>query len=224
MSEFRQLPNKITPVSVSDLHNALLVRAEEIGRSPSRFSIEAILAHIFVECGVKNGVIASCHNYNLGNYKQPFASKTPRHWQYFACGEEVPLSQLKGVEALCPGTVTVKAQYQKDGGQWVSLWILPHPGWTPQQGLVDPSQRVHPWTRFAAFEDLFAGLQRKIDYLASHPEARDALFTNDIAKYNDALYHYGYYTASRGGYLAGLQAQLRVARELTKNLPWGDVI
>lgn len=201
----RELPDKLTPVTIPELWNALLLKWESLNVPPRRCAVELKLAHIHLETS-----LTSCHNYNLGNVKS--VRDDGRCWQYFACGEEIPESKLAQVEALGPGLVTVKARYQRGdergmGAPWVSIWIVPR----------------HPWTRFAAFETLADGVELQLRYLRTHPGVLAALQSGDPRAYNDQLVAAGYYTAGAAQYLKTLQQRLELVRKACRDLDWGDV-
>ncbi|HEY5957296.1 MAG TPA: hypothetical protein VIV60_12110, partial [Polyangiaceae bacterium] len=180
----RELDDRLTPLDIPSLWNALLLKWETLGVEPRRRAIELKLAHIHLETGLK-----SCHNYNLGNIKS--LAGDGRHWQYFACGEEVAEHTLDEVLRLQANCVTVKARYHRDASPWASLWITPK----------------HPWTKFAAFETLSDGVDAQLGYLRSpkHEAVLASLQTGDPVVYNDALVAHGYYTAGKTQYLATLQ-------------------
>jgi hypothetical protein len=200
MSESRELPDKLTHLSVPGLWEALLLRWETLGVPVLRRAIELKLAHIHLETGLR-----SCHNYNLGNVKSVIGDG--RCWQYFACGEEIDAAKLNQVQAQGPGLVIVKARYQKGGAPWVSVRILPR----------------HPWSRFAAFETLSEGVELQLAYLRRHPAVLAALQTGEPRAYNDALLAARYYTAGGAGYLRTLEQRLAIVRSACIALDWGDV-
>lgn len=160
----RELPDKLTPLTLPSLQNALLLRWETLGVEPKRCAIELKLAHIHLETGLK-----SCHNYNLGNVKS--VPNDGRCWQYFGCGEEVAEARLKSIQVLEPRCVIVKARYLRKDVPFVSIRILPR----------------HPWARFAAFESLADGIALQLQYLKTHPGVLAACQSGDPRAYNDQL-------------------------------------
>lgn len=198
----RELPDKLTPLDIPSLWNALLLRWETLGVAPRRAAVELKLAHIHLETGLR-----SCHNFNLGNIKS--RDGDGRHWQFFGCGEEIPETKLAQVSASAPDCVSVKSRYQRDGVPWVSLWIIPR----------------HAWSRFAAFETLEDGVDAQLGYLrmATHQDVLAALETGDPQAYNDALHGDRYYTAGKAGYLQTLQKRLAIVKEACSGFDWGDV-
>lgn len=199
----RELPDKLTPLDIPSVWNAMLLKWETLNVVPRRAAIELKLAHVHLETGLK-----SCHNFNLGNIKS--RAGDGRHWQFFGCGEEVAESTLPSVVALDPDRVTVKARYRRGGRAWVSLWIAPR----------------HPWSKFAAFETLEDGVDAQLGYLrmANHQDVLAALQTGDPESYNNALVHDGYYTAGKTRYLDTLKKRLDIVREACSGLDWGDVV
>lgn len=201
MSEPRELPNVITPLSIPEVWNALLLRWETLGVPVRRAPIELKLAHVHLETGLK-----SCHCFNLGNVK--YSYKHGGCWTYFACGEEIPESQLAGIERMAPGKVTVRKRYSRGNGlPYCSIWIEPN----------------HPWAKFAAFETLVEGVDRQLVYLRNHPTTLAALQSGDAQAYNDALHNAGYYTAGKAQYLATLKQRLEMVRRECSTFDWGDV-
>jgi hypothetical protein len=195
-----ELSDKLTRLTIPALQNALLLRWETLGVPVLRSAIELKIAHVCVETGLK-----SCHNWNIGNTKH--RDGNGRCWQLFECGEEIGTVTLRQVESLCPGSVTVRANYVREGQAWCSIWLTP----------------PHPWCRFEAFETLTEGIESQLGYLRRHPQVLAALQTGDPAAYNRELRAAGYYTASPEVYLSGLQRELATVRRACAELDWGDV-
>jgi hypothetical protein len=201
MTDFRELPNVITPLSIEAVWNALLLRWETLGVPVVRAAVELKLAHIHLETGLK-----SCHCWNVGNVK--YASKYPSNCTFFACGEEVGGAGLQSARSYGPHLVEVKKQYSGgNGAPRHSLWLKP----------------PHPWTKFAAFESLADGIEFQFGYLKRHPGVLAALQTGDPKTYNDALVAASYYTAGQSQYLATLKQRLEMVRRETAGYDWGDV-
>lgn len=196
----RELPAKKTPLSIPAVWNELLLLWETLGVEPKRVAIELKLAHIKLETGLK-----SCWNFNVGNTKS--TANDGKCWQFFGCGEEVPVSKLAGVVALGSALVTERGRYQRNGVEYVSLAI----------------KAPHPWTRFQAFETLRDGVAGQLGYLRRHADVLAALQTGDPEAYNDALVHAGYYTAGKGVYLTALKTNLNDVVAACRDLDWGDV-
>lgn len=212
----RQLPNKLTKVSLEDLWNAVLLGYEKTGRKVSRFSVEAVMAQIEGECASRKAI----HNFNFGNYRT-----TPlycSHWQFFACGENVTSGTLDSLQKIKPGCITVQGSYVTGGVRFYNLWIVPYPGWSANVSTVIPEDS-HPATKFAAFESIDEGIQRKWHWLISHPKVLDALDSGSIEQFNHALRVAKYYTAKEETYLSMLRSQIASVRRLTKEFDWGDV-
>lgn len=196
----RELPDKLTALTIPELWNALLIQWETLGVNPTRCAVELKLAHIKLETGLKY-----CHNWNIGNTKS--ATGDGKSWQFFSCGEEIPASRLTAISALLPGSVDVKSRYVRGGVEYCSVWI----------------RAPHPWTRFQAFDTLAEGIVGQLRYLKRHPAVLAALMTGDAESYNDALVSAGYYTAGKAQYLKTLKACLADVVIACRDLDWGDV-
>lgn len=197
----RELPDTITELTIEGLWNALMVRWETLGVPPKRSAIELKLAHIKLETGLRH-----CHCWNLGNLKWKFGQS----WTFFGCGEEIAKKTLPGVERLMPGKIQVKREYPRaNGEQWVSIWVEP----------------PHPWSKFAAFESLIAGIDGQLDYLRkpSHQDVLAALQSGDPAAYVDRLHGDGYFTADPIAYRNGVARCLRDVQQACRDYDWGDV-
>lgn len=203
----RELPDKLTKLTIPELWNALLVQWETLSVNPTRCAVELKLAHIKLETG-----LVYCHNWCIGNKRVGRGST--ECWQYFSCGEEIPESQLASVVALGPGLVDVKSRYLRNGVPYVSIWIR-----VPSS----PKQARHIWTRFAAYESLSEGIVGQLAYLKRRPAVLAALMTGDATAYNDSLVSAGYYTAGKERYLKSLQANLADVVNACRDLNWGDV-
>ncbi len=207
----RELPDKITPIALKDIWNALLLRWETLGVNPTRSAVELKLAHIHLEIGSpsKDGVpqFGAAHNYNLGNVKSYTGDN--RSWQYFACGEEVQVWQLDSIRKVSPSPdlVVVKSQYKRGDETWASVWLKPK----------------HPWTKFAAFDDLIGGVETQFAYLRKRPNVLAALMSGSPEVYNDALAAAHYYTAGKAMYLDTLKQRLELMRRACRDFDWGDV-
>jgi hypothetical protein len=201
MTEPRELPDTITPLSIPAVWNALLLRWETLGVPVVRAAVELKLAHIHLETGLK-----SCHCWNLGNCK--YSGKHPSHWTFFACGEEVSVQGLRDARSFGPHLVQLVREYA--GGSGVPRYSIK---------LTPP----HPWTKFAAFETLADGVDAQLGYLKRHASVLSALQTGDPEEYNDALVAARYYTAGQSQYLAILRQRLEMVRRECAGLDWGDV-
>lgn len=201
MTEPRELPDTITPLSIPAVWNALLLRWETLGVPVVRAAIELKLAHIHLETGLK-----SCHCWNLGNIKS--AKGDGRCWTFFACGEEVSAQGLRKARVFGPHLVRLVKEYA--GGSGVPRYSIK---------LTPP----HPWTKFAAFETLADGVDAQLGYLRRHASVLAALQTGDPEAYNDALVAAHYYTAGQSQYLAILRQRLEMVRCECGELDWGDV-
>jgi hypothetical protein len=203
MTEPRELPDQLKHLSLAECWNALLLRWDTLGVSPTRASVILKLAHIHLE----TGGLTYCHCYNLGNLKHVRGSG--RCWCMFECGEEIPRVSLAACERACPGHVTIRAEYTRAGAPWVSLRLTP----------------PHPWTWFDAFETLEQGIDAQLAYLkrANHADVLEALMTGDARHYSQALHHDGYFTASPKAYADGLVARVKVVERDLADVDWGDV-
>lgn len=196
-----ELPDLLTPVTIKDLWNALLLTWEQLGVDPTVRSVNLKLAHIHLETGLK-----SCHNYNLGNVK---SRQGDGHcWQYFTCGEELKIDAVRIGKTL--GDIRVVSTYTKFNSTYQSVKIYPK----------------HPWCRFAAFRSLEEGVVGQYQYL-KQPKRKNvlsALMTGDPKIYNNALFSAGYYTASTSRYEQTLVDRLAIVEKVTSKFDWGDVV
>lgn len=201
-AKVRELPDLVTKLTIPILWNELILQWETLGVNPTRAAIELKLAHIHLETGLN-----ACHNWNLGNIKAH--PQDGQHWQFFACGEEIHESQLKGVQAMGTGLVQLVNRYLRAGEWMLSVRILPK----------------HPWAKFAAFESIGDGMAFQLRYLKDpkHRGVLEALMSGAPGAYSAALGAVGYYTASPQVYASTLQKRLAIVREACKALDWGDV-
>lgn len=198
-----KVPDKLTPLDIPSLWNALLLQWETLGISPNRVGVELKLAHIHLETGLR-----ACHCWNLGNIKHRDGDGLD--WCLFPCGEEVPTSRLN--ELMLMGPCEVASRYKRGPVDFASVKLYP----------------PHPWCRFAAFPSLATGVKAQLAYLRTNKYAikahvLDALMTGDATAYNDALVAAGYYTAGKAQYLKTLKERLEIMRVACRDFNWGDV-
>lgn len=135
------------------------------GTPPTRESLWIIAAQVILETGLKY-----CHNYNFGNVKSKDGDGFD--YQFFGCGEEVPLSMANAWKAKDPGLITLKRVYTVNGKQMASVWIDP-PHWV---------------SRFRAFHTAAEGALDHIALLVKRfPNAWDAALRKDPQGYAHAL-------------------------------------
>ena len=204
----RELEPLMTPITLCDLWNAFLLDWEGLGVPVLRKAVTLKLAHVMAEVGSK---LDCAHQFNIGN-KKSFPGDGC-HWQYFACGEEVPALNVPWVDGLAPGLVDIKARYVKQGANWCSIWIR----------LPEAGAKRHPWTKFAAFESLRDGVRSQFRYLLKRPAVLAALQTGDLQCYNHALAKAAYYTADETVYLTLLSRRLQLVQRELAMYDWGDV-
>jgi hypothetical protein len=174
-----EIPAKKTPASKEQVIEALWKAwMGYFGSVPKKESIWVILGHIVLETGLKY-----CHNYNLGNVKS--RDGDGYDFQFFGCGEEIPLTMANAWKAKHPDLVTIKRVYEVEGKQMASVW-------------VDPP---HFASRFRAFDDILEGATDHIAILVKRfTLAWPYVVDGDPTGFSHALKQQGYYTADEAQY------------------------
>src|SRR5574343_484569 len=187
-----QLPDLLTPITKAEALEALWRGyLAYFGTPPTRESLWIIAAQVILETGLKY-----CHNYNFGNVKSKDGDGFD--YQFFGCGEEVPLSMANAWKAKDPGLITLKRVYTVNGKQMASVWIDP-PHWV---------------SRFRAFHTAAEGALDHIALLVKRfPNAWDAALRKDPQGYAHALRAAGNYTADETQYTKGLLGCFKIAKE-----------
>jgi hypothetical protein len=126
--------------------------------------------------------------YNLGNVKS--VDGDGHDYQFFGCGEELPLSVALHAVHDSP-LVKVVRQYSVNNVPMASVWINPK----------------HPWCRFRAFNSLLEGA---IDYVKllnkRFQRAWPAVIAGDPALFAHYLKLQGYYTAPEAEYVSTIKS------------------
>jgi hypothetical protein len=153
------------------------------GSNPKKESIWVLLAQIQLETGLKY-----CHNFNLGNVKS--VDGDGYDYQFFGCGEELPLIQAQRAVHDSP-LVKVVRTYMKGTTQMASVWIDPE----------------HPWCRFRAFHSLLEGAVDYVKLLNKRfQKSWPAVIAGDPALFAHLLKVQGYYTADESVYVASVKS------------------
>ena len=178
-----EIPDCKTPVTKEELIPAMWKAwMAYFGSVPKKESIWVIVGQIVLETGLKY-----CHNYNLGNAKS--RDGDGYDYQFFGCGEEVPLSMANAWKAKDPGLVTIKRIYGASGKQMASVWVDP-PHWV---------------SRFRAFHDLFEGATDHIALLVRRfTIAWEGIERGDPALFGHLLKQQGYFTDDETSYVKKL--------------------
>lgn len=160
-----------TPVTADDIGREFLRQVPGL----SRTSLRMLIAHWASETGWGGSMI----QFNVGNRK---SSGTSGDWSFFSCTERVSRATAEKMIDADPGHVTFEHAEDAENGK-NSVLIR-----------IDPD---HPWSRFAAFPTLAAGVA---DYLAmmqrTFPKSWAALLAGDSDSYAANLKSEGYYTAT----------------------------
>jgi hypothetical protein len=174
-----------TPITKQDLLLALWQAWYQI------FGDEAKHESICVMGGqwaLETGWGKSMWDFNLGNVKS--VDGDGHDYQFFGCGEELPLSVAQHAVHDSP-LVKVVRQYSVNNVPMASVWI-------------DPK---HPWCRFRAFNSLLEGA---IDYVKllnkRFQRAWPAVIAGDPALFAHYLKLQGYYTAPEAEYISTIKS------------------
>jgi len=218
----RELQSIVTPLNANILWNELLLQWETLTRRfrgpeadkrfpelstdsasyPSRKAVNLKIAHAFLETGRNK-----CRCWNIGNRKY---GRSRGDWQFFQCGEEIPVAKLPTVKAMGPSLVIVGPEYMRDGERYVTVSLLPK----------------HPWSKFRAFESLTAGVADQLEYVSA-PGREDVLLGlihGDPEEYCTALRRHAYFTANPVTYASSLEKVLENVERETDGLweKWGE--
>lgn len=203
MTNLRELPPKLTPITYAALVNSTLLAFDAMGVSLTRAMIRLNVAQCAGESGLN-----TCYNYCISGIKaKPNNGRTC--WQYFTTTERFNSAQITYAQKLGPGLVTV----------------IESPSAT-RNGKVRIAPK-HPYCCFRAYESLQDAMRDHLETLRSKfPRAWAALLTGDADAFAHGLRLDGYYTANEDEYEAMLKSRLR--EELRKiddsNIVWGDVL
>jgi hypothetical protein len=160
-----------TPVTADEIGLEFLRQVPEL----SRTSLGMLIAHWAAETGWGKAMIQN----NVGNRKSDGKSGD---WSFFSCTERVNRATAEKMIDADPAHVTFEHAEDAENGK-DSVVIR-----------IDPE---HPWSRFAAFPTLAAGVA---DYLAmmrrTFPSSWAALLRGDQDAYAQELKSEGYYTAT----------------------------
>ena len=193
------LPTMRTPIRADQVANAVIVVAETLSR-PSRDWISLLVSQTLVECGADG---MHCYGWNIGN-------KRPSSGEDYQClkgaGEEMPLVHAEKQLREAPGQVKIVSRYQREGVPFASVKYEP----------------PHPYSRFAAYQTLEAGIAAWLAWYRKRPSAIDAARIGPQA-FADELKRLKYFTASTAHYAKMLiDRRAQVMREV-RTLTWGDV-
>jgi hypothetical protein len=179
-----KLPDYKTTLVKEDLAKSVWAAWVHLfGGNPKKESIWVLLAQIQLETGLKY-----CHNFNLGNVKS--VEGDGHDYQFFGCGEELPLSVAQHAVHDSP-LVKVVRTYMSGKTQMASVWIEPE----------------HPWCRFRAFNSLLEG---SVDYVKllnkRFQKSWPAVIAGDPVLFAHLLKVQGYYTADELVYATSVKS------------------
>lgn len=181
-----RLDDVLTPVSREDFFRALWRAWVNMFETlPSRDSVLLLVAHWAIETWWGK----SMHCYNIGNVKS--RDGDGRDFCYFACGEEIPLSEAEKWKRDAPTLVTIKHIYVKNGVKMASVWVEPD----------------HFAARFRAYRTLDEGV---VDYLAllrrRFTLAWPFVCVGDPVGFVRSLKQQNYFTADASVYAASVRS------------------
>lgn len=186
------MPTKLdankTPVSKQDLLLALWQAWYQIfGEEPKKESI-CILGG---QWALETGWGKSMWDFNLGNVKS--VEGDGHDYQFFGCGEELPLSVAQHAVHDSP-LVKVVRTYMQGTTQMASVWIDPE----------------HPWCRFRAFHNLLEGAVDYVKLLNKRfQKSWPAVIAGDPVQFAHFLKLQHYYTADEGEYTNTLKSTFK---------------
>ena len=129
----------------------------------------------------------SMWDFNLGNVKS--VDGDGHDYQFFGCGEELPLSVAQHAVHDSP-LVKVVRQYSVNNVPMASVWISPK----------------HPWCRFRAFNSLLEGAVNYVKLLNKRFQmAWPAVIAGDPALFSHYLKLQHYYTAPESQYTSTIE-------------------
>lgn len=167
----------ITPHTANEIGLAFL----RCVRTLSRAGLSLLIAHWAGETGWGKGM----HNENVGNKK---SSGKSGDWTFFGCDENLKLATAERLKAGPQGElVTIRRTWTDSAGvKWANVWF----------------DAPHPYSRFAAFDSLDAGVA---DYIAmmqrTFPLGWDVVMRGGTPEeFSAALRAEHYYTASVAAY------------------------
>lgn len=170
-------PAVITPHSANDIGLAFLRAVRTLTRS----GLSLLIAHWAGETGWGKGM----HNENVGNKK---SSGKSGDWTFFGCDENLTLATAERLRAGEQGElVTVRSTWtDKDGVAWANVWF----------------DAPHPYSRFAAFDSLDAGVADYIGMMKrTFPKGWAVVLRGGTPEeFAKALRDEHYYTASVASY------------------------
>lgn len=173
-----QIPDRLTVLTKPDLALGMKTAWGNLWGGPIPIhSLCIVLAQVQLETGLK-----SCHNFDLGNAKS--IEGDGYDYQFFACGEELPLGVAQHAAATSP-LVKITRQYYVGKVAMASVWVEPE----------------HPWSRFRAFPNLADGCLDQLKLLHSRfTKAWVAVESGDPDLFVHYLKLQGYFTAPEAQY------------------------
>jgi hypothetical protein len=186
------MPTKLaankTPVSKQDLLLALWQAWYQIfEEEPKKEAVCILGGHWALETGWGK----SMWDFNLGNVKA--VDGDGQDYQFFGCGEELPLSVAQHAVHDSP-LVKVVRTYMNGTTQMASVWIDPE----------------HPWCRFRAFHNLLEGAVDYVKLLNKRfQKSWPAVIAGDPVQFAHLLKLQHYYTADEGEYTNTLKSTFK---------------
>lgn len=183
-----ELPAQKTPVTKEDLLLVLWQAWCQIfGEEPKKESICVLGGQWALEVAWGK----SMWGFNLGNVKS--VEGDGHDYQFFGCGEELPLSVAQHAVHDSP-LVKVVRTYMRGTTQMASVWVEPK----------------HPWCRFRAFHNLLEGAVDYVKLLNKRfQKSWPAVIAGDPVQFSHMLKVQRYYTADEAVYTKTLKSTFR---------------
>lgn len=188
-----RLDAKKTPISVTDLLNALLSSwTDKFGSAPTRNTLLVAVS----QSALETGRWCSLWNFNLGNAK---SDGVTGDWTFYTCGEDLPSHVA---QHLAAEDARIKIKW--DNGTIASIIVSPD----------------HPICRFRAFGSLDDGCKDYLNLIfARFGGAWPALLAGDPRGFVVALKAAGYFTANVDIYAASVVALFNEFSKIDWDLP-----
>lgn len=174
-----------TPVTKQDLILGLWQAWYQIFNEEPKHEAVCVLGG---QWALETGWGKSMWDFNLGNVKS--VEGDGHDYQFFGCGEELPLSVAQHAVHDSP-LVKVVRTYANGNTPMASVWI-------------DPK---HPWCRFRAFNSLLEGAVDYVKLLNKRFQmAWPAVIAGDPALFSHYLHQQHYYTADETQYTNSIKS------------------
>ncbi len=210
-----EIPAKHTPLTYTDLANALLLAWEVTGTKPTRAAVRLACGQLGIETGGGKGTVG----YNISGIK---AKANGRYcWQYFTTTEYFTPGQLQQAHKDAPSPETVQ-EVGKDAQGRTKVVVKPnHPYccFRAYPCLVSPESVATADRVQSAIVDHLLTMQLQF------PHAFSGLLTGDPQHFVHGLATDHWFTAPENAYLSGVRFRMHeAAHELSDQWTgWGDV-